>query len=158
MTLEQLVKQFPVCTGQAENSWKENKDCSFVSIFVVVMQKAHNSTLGYGRVSVNVLGGTTKGDWKWLLYKILLNVIWCLSRILWNILRSGTLLPMLDTSHVEMCMLCKVKWMTLLKTLISATIIPFQSPWPLINQVIYDWIKNAYSYTFSLITKFTLDG
>lgn len=60
MTLEQLVKQLPVCTGQAENSWKENKDCSFVSIFVVVMQKAHNSTLGYGRVSVNVLGGKRK--------------------------------------------------------------------------------------------------
>ena len=57
MTLEQLVKQLPVWVGQAENNWKENKDCSFVSIFVMVMQKAHNSTLGYGRVSVNILGG-----------------------------------------------------------------------------------------------------
>ena len=60
MTLEQLVKQLPVWVGQAENNWKENKDCSFVSIFVMVMQKAHNSTLGYGRVSVNILGGGGK--------------------------------------------------------------------------------------------------
>ena len=31
--------------------------------------------------------------------------IWLLERILWNILRSGALLLMLYTSHVEMCML-----------------------------------------------------